>query len=571
MSKPTTSRIFVLSILGAILIAAVLIAAENPALTNRKQADSVSQPVRDYLSLHQQDGRGKIWVFFADKGVFNKADLSTALQTREQQLSPRAIQRRAKNGVEGAQIFDLPVRESYVRQVEALGARLRHESKWLNAASFEVDIQSLDQIAALPFVAKIQPVALFQRSYDDEPQKSGKVESQPSQSLEAHSLDYGGSYNQLQQINIPICHDSGYAAQGVIVSVFDTGFRTTHDAFFSANQFGRVLATWDFVFDDTTVDNEAEDWSTAWDHGTSTWSICGGLAPGIHYGPAYGASFIVCKTEDVRSETPVEEDNWVAAMEWTEGLGTDVVTSSLSYSDWYTAADYDGNTCVTTIEADLAAQLGVIVCNAAGNSGPSPSTLSAPPDADSIITVGAVYSDGSIASFSSRGPTADGRIKPEVCARGVDVSRATSSSNSSFSLYGSGTSYSTPLVAGAAAVVLGAHPDWTNMQVREALMMTADNADTPNNTYGWGVIDTWAAIHYDFGGGPSFVPGDADGSGVVNITDVTYIVQWIFAGGMAPDPLEAGDADGSGEANITDGVYILAYIFGGGPAPVSPS
>ncbi|MFH2057017.1 MAG: S8 family serine peptidase [bacterium] len=553
--------------MSGVFLAAVLIAAENPALTSSKPAISMTTAAQDYLSLHQKDGRGKIWVFFTDKGVFSKSNLSTALQAQEQQLSERALARRAKHGVEGARVADLPVRTDYVEQVEALGAKLRHESKWLNAASFEVDLQLLNRIAALPFVARIQPVALYQQEYDTPAERSDKQEPPQPQAAGVNTLDYGGSFAQLDQINVPVCHDSGYAGQGVIISVFDTGFRTTHDAFFNANMFGRVLATWDFVFGDTIVDNEAEDWSSAWNHGTSTWSICGGLAAGTHYGPAYGASFIVCKTEDVRSETEVEEDNWVAALEWVEGLGADIITSSLTYTDWYSAFDYDGNTCVITIAADSGAALGLLICNSAGNSGPSASTLGAPADADSIMTIGAVYYDGSIASFSSRGPTADGRIKPEVCARGVDVNRATSTADNTFSAYGSGTSYSCPLVAGAAAIVWGAHPEWTNMQVREALMMTADNALTPDNTYGWGTINTWAAIHYSFGGEP-FIAGDANGDGIVNITDVTFIIQYIFNNGMAPDPYESGDADGSGEVNITDAVYLIAYIFGGGSAPV---
>jgi subtilisin family serine protease len=569
MCKPTSFRTTISLFLLAAFLTLPLTAAQNPGLTQARSESSLNETAQDYLNLHQVDGRGKIWAFFTDKGIFNKGSLTSALQTQLQTLSERAIARRAKHGVSGARLADLPVRQDYIEQIEALGADLRHKSKWLNAASFEVDLELLDQIAALSFVAKVQPVALYKQDYDDVYEGPSK-QSAPRQATDAHSLDYGGSFAQLDQINVPTCHDAGYKGQGVIISVFDTGFRTTHDAFFQANMFGRILATWDFVFGDTGVDNEDEDWSSAWNHGTSTWSICGGSVTGTHYGPAYGSSFIVCKTEDIRSETEVEEDNWVAALEWVESQGADIITSSLSYSDWYTVFDYDGNTCVTTIAADSGAALGMLICNSAGNAGPAPSTLGAPADADSIMTIGAVESDGSLASFSSRGPTADGRIKPEVCARGVDVHRATSTTDGTFSAYGSGTSYSCPLVAGAAAIVWSANPEWTNMQVREALMMTADNSSTPDNDYGWGTIDTWAALNYDFGGEP-FVPGDANGDGTVNISDATYIIQYIFAGGLAPDPLESGDADGSGEVNINDAVYIIAYIFAGGPAPVGQS
>ncbi|MBU2625963.1 MAG: S8 family serine peptidase, partial [candidate division Zixibacteria bacterium] len=322
---------------------------------------------------------------------------------------------------------------------------------------------------------------------------------------------------------------------------------------------------YDFVFDDGNVDNEPEDWSIAWNHGTKTWSTLGGLWDANHYGPAYGARFILAKTEDIRSETPVEEDNWVAAVEWVDSIGTDVISSSLLYSDWYTASDYDGNTATTTIAADMAAEYGIVVCNSAGNAGPSPSTIGAPADADSILAVGAVYSTGGIVGFSSRGPTYDGRIKPEICARGSETACASASDDEALTT-ASGTSLSCPLIGGVATLVIQAHPDWTAMQVREAMLMTADNAATPDNDYGWGIANCWAAINYSFGP-PEYVAGDADGSGAVDIDDVVYLIQYIFSGGPAPDPLESGDADCSGEIDIDDAVYLIEYIFSNGPEP----
>jgi serine protease AprX len=567
MTKVTVILSVLLVLTGAAIQARVLPADAAQLGLRAKSDQPIVSGTRQYLADHEKDGKANIWVFFTDKGIYNKAQLVTSKEKVRSQMSPRAKARLVRNGITDVQLADLPVVQSYIQQVSQLGATLRHVSRWLNAASYEIDPNLLDRIATLPFVEKVQPVAQYHRVRDIPAPGTKQLEQETA--LEAHSLDYGGAYDQLEQIDVLVCHDSGYSGQGVIISVFDTGFRTTHDAFATAQSEGRVLATRDYVFGDDVVDNESNDVSSAWDHGTSTWSICGGEAPGIHYGPAYNSSFILCKTEDVRSETAVEEDNWVAAAEWVDSLGTDVITSSLSYTNWYTSSDYDGNTCVTTIAADIAASRGIVVCNSAGNAGPSASSLGAPADADSILTVGAVNLDGSIASFSSRGPTADGRIKPEVCARGTSVHRATSATDDSFSPYGSGTSYSCPLVAGAAAIVLSAHPVWTAMQVREALMMTADNASTPDNTFGWGVIDTWAAIHYQFGP-PPYVPGDADGNGFVNISDATYIVAYIFGGGEAPDPFNSGDADGNGVVAISDAIYLIAYIFGGGDPPVNP-
>lgn len=568
MTKATVILTVSLVLIGSAVQARVLPANATELGLRAKSDQPIVSGTRQYLADHEKNGKADVWVFFTDKGIFNKAQLVRAKNEVRSRISPRAEARLARNGITDVQLADLPVVQSYVQQVTQLGATLRHVSRWLNAASYEIDPNLLDRIAALPFVEKMQPVAQYHKVRDI-PAPSIKQQEQGT-SLGAHALDYGGAYDQLEQIDVPVCHDSGYTGQGVIISVFDTGFRTTHDAFATAQSENRVLATRDYVFGDDVVDNEANDVSSAWDHGTSTWSICGGEDPGIHYGPAYNASFIVCKTEDVRSETAVEEDNWVAATEWVDSLGADVITSSLTYTDWYTSADYDGNTCATTIAADMAAARGIVICNSAGNAGPSASTLGAPADADSILTVGAVNLDGSIASFSSRGPTADGRIKPEVCARGTSVHRATSAADDSFSPYGSGTSYSCPLVAGAVGIVMSAHPDWTAMQVREALMMTADNAASPDNTFGWGVIDTWAAIHYQFGG-PTYVPGDADGNGIVNISDAVYMIAYIFGGGGAPDPMASGDADGNGVAGISDAVYLIAYIFGGGDPPVNPS
>ena len=188
--------------------------------------------------------------------------------------------------------------------------------------------------------------------------------------LDAQGLLYGASAAQLTQINVPQCHDSNYVGQGVIISMFDSGFRTTHNSFAQIRAEGRLLAKHDFVFHDTIVDNEPIDDPSAWSHGTSTWSTCGGENPGIHYGPAYKASFILCKTEDIRSETPVEEDNWVAAVEWVDSIGTDIISSSLGYTDWYTTPDYDGRTCVSTLAALQATRYGILVCNSIGNNGP---------------------------------------------------------------------------------------------------------------------------------------------------------------------------------------------------------
>lgn len=534
---------------------------EDAGFFRTKEQVAVSPRAQSYLENHQSRGEVLVWVFFTDKGILSSQQMADLVASKGVPFSERATARRTKHSVAEVRFSDMPVKPDYVEQITAAGARLRWTSKWLNAASFAVKLEDVKTIAKLPCVARIEPVAL-----SDKPAEPivGEQIKETEQQRDTKGLSYGTSAAQLNQINVPICHDSGYAGAGIIISMFDTGFRTGHNSFAQIVSQGRLLHKYDFVFNDGEVNNEANDRADAWDHGTGTWSVCGGANPGVHYGPAYSASFILCKTEDIRSEGQIEEDNWVRAMEWVDSLGTDIVSSSLGYSDWYIPSQYDGSTCVTTLAADTAAVHGILVCNSAGNSGPSTSTLGAPADAFGILTVGAVNSSGMIVNFSSRGPTADGRIKPEVCAEGSNAYQAWSLSPSHYWSQ-SGTSFSCPLVAGAAAIVWGAHPNWTNAQVREALMMTASQHGTPDNNYGWGIVNTWAALHYAI-----FIPGDADGDGTITIADAAYVVNYIFSGGAEPNPIQSGDADCSSDIDVADAVRLVNYVFGQGPAPCSP-
>jgi hypothetical protein len=268
------------------------------------------------------------------------------------------------------------------------------------------------------------------------------------------------------------------------------------------------------------------------------------------YGPAYKADFLLAKTEDMRSETPIEEDNWVAAMEWADSLGADIITTSLGYSDWYTYSDFDGQTAVITIAANTAISLGMVVVNSAGNSGPSLGTITPPADAFEIISVGSVDVLGNLVTSSSRGPTFDGRTKPEVCARGAGDWAPISSGDTFYGLR-SGTSFAAPLVAGAACILLQAHPAYTPQMIRQALMETADNAATPNNNYGWGIINVDSALKW----GVAFVADQTHG-------DPPLLVQFTDQSLLGPTTWhwEFGDGAESFEQNPnhsfdTAGVY----------------
>lgn len=427
----------------------------------------------------------KMWIYFTDKD--NSGQNIT--------LDDKAIQRRLKVDIKDTW-YDRPVAQSYIAVMEELGAVIHNKSRWLNAVSITSDINIINEISLLPFVKKTVPVAVYKKN------KREFSQLQSSRKLSViDSLDYGYAQEQIEQINCHTAHQAGYTGQGVRVLILDTGFNTERSVFDSLT----IIDEWDFINNDGNTENEANDYSSQHNHGTMVFSTLAGYDPGNLIGPAFGAEFLLAKTEDVTNESQVEEDNYVAALEWGEQLGADIMSSSLGYLDWYSYCDMDGNTGVTTIAVDIATSLGMLCITSAGNwgtSSPPPNPcdtlyyyISAPADADSVISVGAVNSNGEIASFSSHGPTYDGRIKPEVCARGVSTWGVNANSDSYRT--GSGTSLSAPLVSGAAAVILSAHSDWTPMQVREAMMMTADRVDNPDNNYGYGVIDVMAAIDYE--------------------------------------------------------------------------
>ena len=558
--KRSTLLFVILCLVGVMSAPITGQVAQQPQLYLAKDDPVISDKFSQQLTNLQPQEKVKVWVFFTDKGFVDMESFQSAITQAGNTLTPRAARRRAKTRKQSLVDFcDLPVNQAYIDRITDFKAKFRHRSRWLNAASFETPVSELDRISELSFVRSIKPVLAGKR-------KPVRIEAPPDEPLQgkgSFDLNYGASYGQLQQLNIPAVHNMGYYGQGVLVCMLDTGFRKDHQVFQPAYSEGRVLAEWDFVNDDGNTQNEPGDPSSAHNHGTLTWSALGGAASGYLYGPAYGADFIIAKTEDVSMEQPIEEDNWVAGMEWADSIGAGVISSSLAYIDWYSYSDMDGNTAVTTIAADIAAQLGIVVCNSMANAGPGSGTLHAPADADSIVACGAVYSDGEIAYFSSRGPSFDGRIKPEVCAQGVSTRCASASSPSSYT-YANGTSLSTPLIGGAAAVILSAHPEWTPMQVREALMMSGDHALFPDNNYGWGVPDILAAIQYSF-----HLTGDVTGDELINVSDVVFLVNYLYKEGPAPSPLLLGDVNCDDDINVGDVIYLVNYLYQAGTEPCS--
>ena len=447
---------------------------------------------QNFVSSDFEPGRrGKeyrVWVYFdkKDKSIFTELD-------------PAAIKRRVKHNIFTATKYDYNIQEKYIRELEAVGAEIKNQSRWLNAVSLVVDINQIELIQKLPFVKKIEPVRQHK--------KKKATQSVDGQTLVNRDIDYGLSSNQIEQINCRIPHIAGYFGQGVRVLYIDTGFELNHEAYDSLNLIGQ----YDFINNDQNAANETDQeiLENQDDHGTLCLSVMAGYAPGSLIGPAFKSEYLLAKTEIMAEEIQQEEDNYIAALEWGESLGADIACASLGYLDWYSYEDLDGNTAATTKAIDIASGLGVLCVNSAGNEGNDPwYHIITPADADSVLSVGAVDANDVIANFSSRGPTFDGRIKPEVCARGVSTYCVRSNTENIYR-NASGTSFSAPLAAGAAAVIMSANPEWTNMQVREAIMMTASQFNSPDNDYGHGILNTWAAINYQFTAsvkGETFLP-----------------------------------------------------------------
>ncbi|UCG53259.1 MAG: S8 family serine peptidase, partial [Candidatus Latescibacterota bacterium] len=475
----------IMRIAALVLAASVFLAATSVAgSVNGK----LSPTVGEYLASSTQEPI-KIWVYFKDHGERDASELD-AMVSRVT-LTDRALQRRL-NRTRGplTDVRDLHIHPSYLQELREIGCRVKHTSKYLNAASA---IATPDQIRAasrLSFVRKIDRVQTARRELppaikEDPAQPNGTGDRFRTPSVP--TLDYGDSFNQLDLINVIPLHDANVFGEGVLVAMLDTGFNRSHESLIHLD----IVAEWDFINHDPVTKNEPGDPSWQHNHGTYTLSALAGYAPGSLIGPAWAASFVLGKTERVDVEIQQEEDDYVRGLEWADSIGAVIVSSSLGYYDWYTYEDLDGNTAVTTIAGDIAAAKGVAVITAAGNEGPLPwPGIIAPSDGDSVIAVGAVDGDGVIASFSSHGPSYDGRIKPDVCAQGVLV-RCASPSDSLGYLLTNGTSLATPLVAGAAALSLKMHPYWSPIDLRDALRASADHAGTPDNEYGWGVIDSY--------------------------------------------------------------------------------
>ncbi len=445
--------------------------------------------LESYYPAMPYDVSVPVMVSFIDKGASVQELLSRSPETF---LTEKAVERRQRMELDQVlTVEDLPVTRMDIQSVEATGVSIRHELKWFNAISVMATKSQINAIRSLPRVKEVEMVARFRTNKEAENITALDVPPPISPATTPTVIDYGLSLTQNSQIKTVDVHNLGITGAGVVIAVFDDAFPNLNHPALATRP---ILARFDFIRNDTIL-------ATDDNHGQRTFSTVGAYAEGNLIGPAYGATFVLARTENVNTETPVEEDAWARAAIWSDSIGVDVITSSLSYltydSPWpnWSWQNMDGRTTLITKAADRAVEMGIVVLNSAGNSGDNATrnTLGGPADGFNVMAIGAVTSSGSRSSFSSVGPTVDGRIKPDVMAMGSSV-RVVSGTSGYTSA--SGTSFSCPLAAGVAGLVLSANPGLTPFQVREAMRQTASRANNPDKYFGWGLLDALKAVNY---------------------------------------------------------------------------
>lgn len=377
--------------------------------------------------------------------------------------------------------------------ISARGGTVRRTSQFVHAVSALVPAAQLRALAALRDVQRVQPVGVYYRKAWTVDRARCTDASCPSTVNRAPSTVpvpgdtlYGPSLWPIAQLRVNELHARGLFGAGVRVAIFDAGFNTAQPFLAGAT----ILAQNDFVYGDTVVKDQPGETAGEMSHGTATWSLIGANAPRRMFGVAPQAGFLLAKTEYTATETRVEEDNWVAAVEWAIAHGAQIISSSLGYLSFdngfsYTRPQLNGDIAITTVAADSAAARGVLVVVSGGNSGPSNASIDSPADGDSVVAVGAVDSSGTVASFSSRGPTADGRIKPEVLAGGLAVTVAGIDSGT---VVQNGTSFAAPLIAGLAALVQAGRTA-PAVELRNGLLQAGNRFLNPDNISGHGIPD----------------------------------------------------------------------------------
>lgn len=422
-------------------------------------------------------------VYFTDKGI----NSPYSIENPSQFLSQRAIERRARYNIAITEA-DIPVYPAYLNGIASISSDIKivNRSRWFNFAMIGTyDSSLVTAIQVLPYVSEV--TLLYRGSYPLKPnQGAAPTSGTKSVGGDISSLNYGSAKIQNEMIGVDYLHRKGYLGQDMHIAVLDAGFKNVNliQAFDHLRNDQRILGTWDFVANDSSV---YEDNS----HGTNVLSCMAAFIDGKMLGTAPLASYWLLRTEDAATETIIEEYNWLCGAEFADSVGADLINSSLGYTTFdggigdHTYADLNGNTAIATKAADIAAGKGILVVNSAGNSGNSGwKYIGVPADGDSVLAVGAVRSDREKAGFSSFGPSADGRIKPNVAAMGqgsivVGTMGEITPAN--------GTSFSGPIMCGAVACFWQKYRDSNNMEIIRKVEKSASLFSSPNDALGYGI------------------------------------------------------------------------------------
>lgn len=403
-------------------------------------------------------------------------------------LSQRSVTRRNRQNI-SIKTQDLPVNPDYVAAVKQTGARIIYSSRWFNGSVVEASAAQLTAIKKLAFYKGIElnlPIAnLTSKTPGIERVAAVKEKFEATE-----DLNYGGMNAQLALMEVPELHKKGFHGENMLIAVLDNGFNNGNIVPFLKHlkDENRVIDTHDFVSRDSDVYADGS-------HGLAVLSTIAANQPSVMIGAAFKASFALYRTENDLAESPYEEVTWLLAAERADSLGADIINSSLGYTTFegefdtdeynHTYADMDGKTTIVSRAARFATRTGMIVTNSAGNDGnKSWHFIGAPADVDSVFTVGASNYDRSYAALSSVGPNAAGIQKPDVAAVGAGTIVGNTSGNVSG---GSGTSFSSPLIAGVSALFWQAHPELTAQQVIYVLKKSGHQASAPDNLLGYGV------------------------------------------------------------------------------------
>jgi len=434
-----------------------------------------------YSALSQNVAPNTYVISFTEKDTINYN-----VSEPEKFLSERAIKRRQKYNIPVTE-QDLPVNIKYINKVKELGFEIYTKSKWMNhVVVYSEDSTLIIQANKFNFVKNIEK---------EENKKKKKAKKQKLEDINIKSFsdtiyafDYGYGVNQIEMLNAHNLHNRGFMGQGMQIAILDAGFYNVDSlaGFDSIRTSNQILGVVDFVQRDGDVYEDAT-------HGMNVLSTIAANIPGKLVGTAPKANFWLLRSEDEHSEYKVEEYYWLSAAEYADSVGVDIIHSSLGYNDFddkttsYTYEDMNGDITICSQAADIASSKGILVVTSAGNEGNDPwKYISTPGDADSVLTIGSVTSSGNVSGFSSRGPSSDNRIKPDVMAQG---SWAWVLGRRQGVTAASGTSFSGPIIAGAVACLWQANPEFNNMEIIDAIKKSSDRYSNPDGDYGYGIPD----------------------------------------------------------------------------------